>query len=278
MSAAPTASTTVGAVSQFLETLCPPALAESWDNVGLLVGDPARSVHRVMACLTLTPTSVAEAVRAQADLVVTHHPLPFRAVKRITSGDTVGQMLLALIEAKVAVHSPHTAFDSAAEGINQRWAERLHLEGIAPLVPSTAPGVPQEHIEAASWGAGRFGRVRDPISLGHFIDVIKHDLKIETVKVVGNEDRPVEHVALACGSAGEFLEPALAHGCDLLVTGETSFHTCLAAEAGDIALVLTGHYSSERIGVEFLAERIAHSFGGVKVWASADERNPVRFA
>src|SRR5262245_7994078 len=110
---------TVSDVCRFLERFAPPELAEEWDNVGLLVGDPQRNVKSVMTCLTVTNASASEAVEQHIDLVITHHPLPFRPLKRITTETTPGRLLLKLIEAGVAVYSPHTAFDSTREGINQ---------------------------------------------------------------------------------------------------------------------------------------------------------------
>ena len=95
-------------------------LAEEWDNVGLLVGDPDQQVKRVMTCLTITPASAEEALERQAEMIITHHPLPFRPLKRLTTAQTASRLLLQLIEGKIAVHSPHTAFDSAAAGINQQ--------------------------------------------------------------------------------------------------------------------------------------------------------------
>ncbi len=107
---------TVASIAAFLEQLAPARLAEEWDNVGLLVGRRDQAVKKLMTCLTVTPASAAEAVEAGADLIVTHHPLPFNAMKRLTADTTAGRLLLDLIAAHVAVYSAHTAFDSAAEG------------------------------------------------------------------------------------------------------------------------------------------------------------------
>src|SRR5438132_3460963 len=141
--------TTVSHLCDFLDCLAPPALAAEWDNVGLLVGDRAQKVERVMTCLTITPAVAAEAIRERADLIVTHHPLPFKPLKRLTADQPTGRMLLDLIRAGVAIHSPHTAFDSAAAGINQQLAEGLGLTQIQPLEP--AEGV------ASGLGSGRWG-------------------------------------------------------------------------------------------------------------------------
>ncbi len=133
-------SLTVADVARFFDAFAPPALAEEWDNVGLLVGRSDQPIGRVMTCLTITPASAREAVEAGAQLIVSHHPLPFRPLKRLTADSGEGGLLLELIGAGIAVFSPHTAFDSARQGINQRLADGLELVDVAPLVPSLEPG------------------------------------------------------------------------------------------------------------------------------------------
>ena len=147
-----------------LERLAPLSLAEEWDNVGLLTGDRRRDVRAILTCLTLTPDVAREAIERHADLVISHHPILFRAVKRITADTVEGQMLLDLMAAGIAVYSPHTAYDSAAAGINQQLAERLGLTQIEPLRKLPAPRdckivcfVPRAHLAAvqeAVWSAG----------------------------------------------------------------------------------------------------------------------------
>src|SRR5437660_3005178 len=124
---------TVDAVIHYLDEFAPRELAAEWDNVGLLLGDRDTDVHNVMTCLTVTPESTAEAIAEQAQLIVTHHPILFRPVKRLTSATPEGRMVLALVRAGVAVYSPHTAFDNTGGGINEILASRLELQDIAPL-------------------------------------------------------------------------------------------------------------------------------------------------
>jgi dinuclear metal center YbgI/SA1388 family protein len=257
------------AVCDFLQEFAPAHLAEDWDNVGLLVGDPSREVKRIMTCLTVTPASAGEAVRQCADLIVTHHPLPFRPLKRLTTDSTPSRLLLELIGAGIAVYSPHTAFDSAAGGINQRLAEGLGLEGIAPLVSNQQ--------DVLGLGAGRYGTLDEDTELMKLAGKLKAFLSLDGLHMVGSPNRRISRVAVACGAAGEFLEPARRAECDALVTGETSFHTCLEAEATDVALLLPGHYASERFAVELLAEELSRQFDELTVWASRDERDPLRW-
>ncbi|MDA1053339.1 MAG: Nif3-like dinuclear metal center hexameric protein [Planctomycetota bacterium] len=265
---------TVQNVSDFLEGFAPSRLAEEWDNAGLLVGDPGLAVRRVMTCLTVTPASADEALRENADLIVSHHPLPFRPLQRVTTDSVPGRLLWQLIRGGVSIHSPHTRFDSAAMGINQRLAEGLGLIDIRPLVP-----IKDQHGEddPDGLGAGRFGRLAAPLSLTECAARLKQFLAVDGLHVVGQTTRPIDRVAVACGSAGSLLGAAQRHGCDLLVTGETTFHTCLEAEATNVALLLPGHYASERFAVEVLADVLAKQFADLEVWASRDEADPLRW-
>lgn len=255
----------LGSIVRYLRELAPLRLAEQWDNVGLLVGDPSRPVDRVMTCLTITPATAAEALNERANLIVSHHPLPFRPLGRLTSESTSGRLLWELAAGHVAIYSPHTAWDSAAEGINQQLARGLGLRGVAPLVAA-----------AEGQGAGRWGWLEEPVPLELLARRVRDLLHLEQVQIVGPPDRIVRTVAVGCGAAGELLEPARKAGCDSMLTGEAGFHTCLEAEAWEVGLVLAGHYGSERSGVERLAELLAAQFPGLEVWASRKERNPIR--
>jgi dinuclear metal center YbgI/SA1388 family protein len=256
---------TIADVAAFLEQLAPVRLAEDWDNVGLLVGHRERSVTKLMTCLTVTLSSAAEAIEAGAGLIVTHHPIPFAAVKRLTGDSTVGRVLLDLIASRVAVFSAHTAFDSAGEGINQRLATGLELRGIAPLAP---------HPEGQ--GTGRWGWLSEPLSLRQLAERLKRFLSIDRLQLVGKPDQTIRTVAVACGAAGELLETAHQNACDAMVVGEARFHTCLEAEALGIALLLPGHFASERFALECLADVLARQFPDIQVWASRREKDPIK--
>ncbi len=260
----------VAEICQFLDSFAPLILAEEWDNVGLLVGDSRQPVERVMTCLTITPASCAEAVSKRADLIVTHHPLPFKPLRRLTTDNTPGRLLLELIRAGIAVYSPHTAFDSAAEGINQQLAEGMGLIEIRPLVPLPAN-------EAVDLGSGRYGRFAAPLSLAEVASHLKSLLEIGGLHVVGPDDAPISTAAIACGSGGSYLEHAIRQEVDLLITGEASFHTCLEAQAHGVHLLLAGHFASERFAVVRLADVLAKEFPTLTHWASEQETDPLRW-
>lgn len=159
----------VAAIISYLEQFAPRSLAEDWDNVGLLLGDRASKIDKILTCLTITPEVVQEAIKLNAGLIVTHHPILFRSVKRLTTDNPDGRMLLALIQAGIAVYSPHTAFDNTQDGINEMLAQRLGLINVEPLRNSPAPShckivvfVPESDLSSVSnamfkAGAGHIG-------------------------------------------------------------------------------------------------------------------------
>jgi len=362
---------TVAAVIAFLEEVAPPGLAADWDNVGLLLGDRQARVKRVMTCLTVTPESAAEAVEAKAQLIVTHHPILFRPVKRLTTGNPEGRMLLSLARAGVAVFSPHTAFDNTRGGINDAIAAKIGLIDVAPLRRGEGPRsckvvvfvpdkdlarvsdamfdagaghigeysqcsfrlagtgtffgsdasnptigqksrredvsewrlevvCPESSVEAVvaamrkahsyeepaydvyplrsaapKLGEGRVGRLPAPQPLAGLARAVKTALRAGMVQTVGDAAAPVERVAIVCGAGGELLHDAIRARADVLLTGEMRFHDYLTAQAQKLALVLPGHYATERFGVEELATRLQGQWKDVEVWASQRERDPV---
>lgn len=162
----------VGAVAGWLEGFAPARLAEDWDNVGLLWGDPGAPLSAIMTCLTVTSTTAAEAIEGGAELIVSHHPVLFRAVKQVRADRSETGMLWTLARAGVSIVSPHTAFDNTRGGINDGLARRLGLTDVRPLRPMPpspspssfkvvvfAPRVDREAVLAAAFGhgAGRIG-------------------------------------------------------------------------------------------------------------------------
>lgn len=262
---------TIGTIAECMEQFAPANLAEDWDNVGLLVGSPDWSASKVMTCLTVTPTTIKEAIDQKADLIVSHHPLPFHPLRKITQETTAGSMLLELIAAKIGVYSPHTAFDSAPAGINQYLAIGLGLQQIEAITPSPISADPEI-------GSGRIGATGEKICLAEIIEKLKEFLGVDHFQICGEDQMPITKVAIACGSGGSMLAYAIAKQCDCFITGETDLHTCLEAEARGVGLIMTGHFASERFALLMLAEYLSEHLSGIEVWASNTEKDPIRIA
>ena len=249
-----------------LEQLAPLRLAADWDNVGLLVGTGRTTIDRLMTCLTLTPDVAREAVADGADLVVSPHPLPFRPVGRITAETATGTVLMELLAAGIGVWSGHTAWDSAAAGINALLAEQLGLEHVGPIEPDeTSPDT----------GFGRLGTAPAGRTVGDLASTLTQALGCPGCHVVGDAGRSAGRVGIVCGSGGETVAAVAASGCQTLVTGEIKLHNALDAVAHGLAVIAVGHHASERFAIEVLAERMAASLPGLHCWASRRECDPL---
>ncbi len=266
-------------IIEYLKNFAPLELAEDWDNVGLILGRTDAITQSIMTCLTLTPDVAKEAIDNNISLIVSHHPILFRPVQKISSESFEGEMVLSLIEAGIAVYSPHTAFDSANRGINQFLAELLELENIEVLRPmiSLEPDESASSSTTAVMGAGRAGKLSQTTSLEAFLQKVKNCFSMEHVQYIGDLKKDISRVGIACGAAAEFMDDAQSLNCDLFLTGEARFHDCLRARTSGISMILTGHYVSERIAVEQLASRISKEFPSIEVWASKIESDPVEW-
>jgi len=257
---------TLAQVTAALESLAPVRLAAEWDTVGLLVSPRREAIDRVVTCLTLTEAVAAEAVRERADLVVTHHPLPFRPVGRLTTDGHVGRVLLALVGAGAGVWSPHTAWDSAAGGINDQLAERLGLAHVSPIEPDA---------ELPLAGFGRAGTAPAGATVGDLARRAAEAVGGRHVQLVGAAARPAGRVGIVCGSGGDTIPQVVRGGCETLVTGEIKLHHAVEAAAAGLAVIAVGHHASEHFAMAVLAERLAAAVPGLTCWASRDERDPL---
>ncbi len=264
--------TTIGDITSYLGRLAPLDAAEEWDNVGLLIGDAEAAARTVLTCLTVTESVVTEAIESSSDLIITHHPLPFRPLARITADALPGRHVWRLARAGVSLYSAHTAYDSAESGINAQIAQRLQLVDVAPLRPFEL----HDAASHSSPGAGRIGTLSDSIPLRTLADRVKRSFELDHVRVAGPLDRMVARVAIGCGSGGSFLEDAVQCGADVLLTGETTLHTILHGLDAGLCLLLTGHYASERFAMEHLAEQLAAEFPELSVRAAQAEQPPWR--
>jgi len=259
-------------VIQYLQDRYPLRLAEPWDNVGLLVGNPEQTVERVMTCLTVTPQICQEAIEKRADLIVTHHPFPFHPLKTITTETVRGRMIWDIITNKIAVYSPHTAHDSAADGINQQIAKRLGLQQITTLFDDKNEG------SISNEGTGRIGMLPETMTFRELIEKTKEVFAQRVVPFIGPLEKEVKTVAVACGTAGAFLGQAKLRGADVFLVGESKYHVFLEAQFSNISLIVPGHYATERFAMERMAELIQTKFPDIISWVSSVENDPVSYA
>lgn len=256
----------LSAVIDALHALAPLRLAAAWDSVGLLIAPGRDTIDRVMTCLTVTSEVVAEAVRDRVDLVVAHHPLPFRPLARVTPDTGPGRAVLELVRAGAGIWSSHTAWDSAAGGVNDLLATLLGLAHVAPIEPDR---------ELPQVGFGRVGTAPAGRTVADLATAAASALGVRHVQLAGDTSRPAGRVGIVCGSGGESVAEVARAGCDTLFTGEIKLHDAIAARDSGLAVIAVGHHASERFSMDAFARRLAAAVPGLACHASRDERDPL---
>ena len=221
-----------------LERRYPPTTAEDWDAVGLVCGDPAAPVRRVLWAVDPVEDVVDEAIAAAVDLVITHHPLFLSGVHSVAATTAKGRIVHRLIGSGIALCCAHTNADVADPGVSDALADALGVTATRPVVAA----------EAGSVGLGRIGELTESMTLADFADVVATALPPTRhgVRVAGDVARTVRRVAVCGGSGDSLLAPATAEGADVLVTADLKHHRALEhLEDGGCAIIDVAHWASE---------------------------------
>jgi dinuclear metal center YbgI/SA1388 family protein len=236
-----------------LEEIARPSLAESWDNVGLMVGDPGQEIKGVLVALDPTEEIFAEALARGCDVVVTHHPLIFKPLQAIRTDQVSGRLLAKALAAGIAVVGCHTNLDKVAGGVNDVLAAKLGLSKCRVLAEDPAGG---------GTGFGRVGKLAAPVNFQNFIDNLLLAMDLEAARVAGTIPDQVETVAVCGGSASELAMAAAEAGAQVFVTGEVKHSTARWAEDGGFCVVDAGHFGTEKLVVPALVSALLKGLAG----------------
>lgn len=237
---------TVNDIVKIMDGIAPPNLAEAWDNVGLLVGRSDNTVKKIMVALDVSPEVAEQALEHKVQMIVTHHPVIFDPVKKMTDRTWQQKLLLDCAENKIAVYSAHTSLDSVLGGVNDVLAAQLGLQHTEVLMPAAG----------GEAGLGRVGCLPATLTLQEFSEKIKAVLKLDRV-VVGDAGQKVNKVALCGGAGADFISEALAAGADTFVTGDVKYHTAQNAVYSGLNIIDATHQGTELPVINTLADRIA---------------------
>lgn len=250
-----------------LERFAPLPLQEDFDNAGLQIGLTDADVSGALLCLDVTEAVVDEAVGKGCNLIVSHHPLIFHKLRRITGEDYVQRAVMKAIKNNVVIVSMHTNMDSAQGGVNHKIAEKMNLRELAFFgTEKVADGV--------QGGEGVIGMLPHPMAADDFILMIKRTFGVECVQANELLRRPIRKVAL-CGGAGSFLLPeAIGQGADAFVTGEMHYHDYFGHEQ-EIQIAIIGHFQSEQYTGEIFQSIIEERCPGVRCCLTEICTNPI---
>lgn len=254
-------------VAQALERYAPLPLQESYDNAGLQIGlTETVEVSGVLLCVDVSEDVIDEAVAAGCNLVVAHHPLLFRPLRRIDQNNAVARIAVKAIKAGVAVYAAHTNLDNAPDGVCHEMARVLRLENVGFLDP----------LAGGEGGSGVIGSLPEPMAPLDFLKWTKARFATPCIMHNALPEREIARVAV-CGGAGDFLtDKAVAAGADAFITGEMGYHRFMGYE-GEILTAAIGHYQSERCTVDLFARLLAAALPGLRLVKSVKSQNPVHY-
>lgn len=250
-------------IIDIIEKSYPPSAALSFDNVGLLAGSLQKEVKRVYLALDATAEVVGHAAGDGADLLITHHPLIFSPLKRVTEEDFVGRRVVELIRHDISYYAMHTNYDVL--GMARLFGEVLALEEARTL------DVTME-LDGQEEGIGKVGMLPREMTLRECCEYVKGRMGLETVNVFGDLDMPVRKLAVSPGSGKSAIRPAIEKGAQVLVTGDIGHHDGLDAWEQGLAVVDAGHYGTEYMFIEDMRQYFRAHVKGVEVAAE-----PVHF-
>ncbi|MBH0129151.1 Nif3-like dinuclear metal center hexameric protein [Salinibacterium sp. NK8237] len=268
-------SITVADVLAAAERLWPASGAESWDAVGLVAGDLDAPVSKISLAVDAVLETVDEAIVDDADMLITHHPLLLRGVTSIASDRYKGAVLTKLVRAECALLAAHTNADVVETGTSGRFASRLGLSAIAPIVAGQTP----------DRGIGRTGQLPEPMTLGRLARLVAEILPPTAtgVRVAGDFDQLVQSVAL-CGGAGDaYLNDPAVLASDVYITSDLRHHPASEARenarlGNGPALIDVSHWASEWLWLDAAAEELRALLPGVTITVSELRTDPWDFA
>lgn len=220
-------------VLEILEQIAPPELACSWDNVGLLV-DAGRPVTSIMTALDITADVVRDAAESGCELIVSHHPVIFDPLRRVTAEDVPAMLL----QNGISAICMHTNLDAAPGGVNDVLADLLRIENRRDFADN----------------CGRIGTLNVPTTAQQLAETCSRML--HTYCKFVEADHPVEKLAEVSGAGGSYLQQAIDEGADCLVTGEAAHHIAILAKQKGVGLVVAGHWGTEHPVVFALADAL----------------------
>jgi len=248
-----------------LERFAPLPLQEDYDNAGLQIGLTEAEVSGVLLCLDVTESVLLEAAERGCNMVVSHHPLLFRPLKRMVSASQSERCAYFAVKHDIAIYSAHTNLDNADGGVNFEMARRL--------------GLKEGHFlqtKDGKSGSGLVGVMEKEETAHDFLRRVKTCFGVECLMHNELLERPIRRVAL-CGGAGDYLlAAALANGADAFLTGEMHYHVFFGHER-EIQIGVLGHYQSEQFTVQLLERILRTDYPEMSIFRTRHCTNPIHY-
>ncbi len=234
-------------VIKVIEDFAPLSIQEGWDNSGLCIGSSDAPVSSVLFGLDCTPELVDEAIECGADMVVTHHPLIFSGLKKISPDNPVGEAVIKAIRAGISIYAAHTSADKVIAGVSGAMAARLGLVNVSIL-----------DEDGNGTGLGVVGDLPETLTANEAVELVKERFSLKMLRASRPIDGKISRVAMCGGSGGSLIGAAKKSGAQLYLSGDISYHNFFTGE--DFMIMDIGHYESEIEIVDILFSLIKKNF------------------
>ncbi|MBK9017429.1 MAG: Nif3-like dinuclear metal center hexameric protein [Saprospiraceae bacterium] len=261
---------TIKDITSHLETIAPLSYQEGYDNAGLITGDAGWELSNILCCLDATEAVIDHAIQQGCNLVVAHHPIVFKGLKRINGINYVERTIIKAIKNDIAIYAIHTNLDNVLyRGVNSKIAEKLGLLHTRILSP-------KPETNSLEIGSGLIGELPVAMDEVAFLKKLKETMLAGCVRHTRLLGRPIKTVAL-CGGAGSFLLPvAIARRADVYITGDFKYHEFFDAD-GHLVIADIGHFESEQFTIDLLHEIISEKFTTFAPLKTSVNTNPVHY-
>lgn len=261
-------------ILQTLEAIAPLRLQEGYDNAGLICGNEEWEASGALICLDSTEEIIDEAITLGCNLVIAHHPIVFKGLKRINGNNYVERTIIKAIKNDIAIYAIHTNLDNVLyRGVNAKIAEKLELSNTQILAPKEGM---HTKGEPAMFGAGLVGELADEMEAKRFLEMLKTNMQTGCIRHTKLLDKSIKKVAL-CGGSGSFLlSNAIKTRADIFITGDFKYHEFFDAE-NHLIIADIGHFESEQFTIELLFEILSEKFRNFALHYTKVNTNPVQY-
>jgi dinuclear metal center YbgI/SA1388 family protein len=257
----------ISEIIQHFESIAPLGYQEEYDNSGLISGETSVECTGVLVSLDCTVELVREAVEKKCNLIVSHHPLIFRPIRRIQSENATGRTLIAAIKSDITIYAIHTNLDNIISGVNGAIADKLELVNRKLMLPKTG---------MESTGSGLIGDLTIPVGEEELLKHLKTKFCLSVIRHSPLTGKPVTRIAL-CGGAGSFLiSNALQQNAGFFISSDLKYHEFFEGE-GRMVVADIGHFESEQFTIDLLCQVILEKFPNFAVLKSGTVTNPVNY-
>lgn len=266
-------------ITNAIEKYAPLQLQESYDNSGIQVGDVEQDVKGVLLCIDITEAVINEAIVKNDNLIISHHPLLFHGMKKITPDDYIGRCVIKAIEHHIVLYASHTNMDKTFHGVSFQTAEKLGIETESTI---TEDGKIQNGEEEYSYGLGIIGHLKKSEDALSYLQRIKKILNIGCIKHTDIPNgREVQRIAICGGSGAEFIKSVNNERVDLYLTSDIKYHDYFFNSDHGMIIADIGHYESEQFTKEIFYNIISGLLSKNNVKFAVDysdiQSNPIRY-